>query len=113
MTLTWKASRGNKVSGYCLYRSANEGVAKNKPNTPFSCTGCEQINSIPVVPIGCVDDQVVDDSTYFYVAVAVDASQELSPASNEVRADIRKPFSTPPQASPYNLCRESGARHSK
>lgn len=113
VTLTWKASRGNNVVGYCLYRSPNEGVAKNKSNTPFSCAGCEQINSVPVVATGCVDDHVPDGSTYFYVATAFDGHQGLSPASNEVRADIREPFSSLPQASRYDLCRESGTPHSK
>ena len=111
--LTWKASRANNVVGYCLYRSVRPGVATSKPNTSFRCAGCEQINSTPVVPTGCVDNRVPDDSTYFYVATAFDGRQLLSVASNEVRAEIPGPPGSPPQSSPYDLCQGSPAPQSK
>ena len=111
--LTWKASRGNNVVGYCLFRSARPGVATSKPNTSFRCAGCEQINSIPVVPTGCVDNRVPDDSTYFYVATAFDGKQLLSSASNEVRAKVPGSPAPPSQTSPYDLCQGSPAPESK
>jgi hypothetical protein len=83
-------------------------VANNKANTAFSCVGCEQINAIPVVSTGCVDDLVKDDSSYYYVATAFDPNTGLSPASNEVRADIPSgPPTTASKASSYALCRDT------
>lgn len=114
VTLTWNPSLGENIAGYCLYRGTKKHVAKNKqPKTPFICTGCEQINVVPVVSTGCVDDLVKDGATYYYVATALDAHQVLSPASNEVRAEIRGPASSHSQATPHDLCRGSGAPHSK
>jgi hypothetical protein len=107
VTLTWNASRGKDVVGYCLYRDTEKKVAKNKPNAEFTCAGCEQVNSIPVAPTGCVDDVVPDNSTYFYVATALNRDKRLSSASNEARADIPAASSSAtPQASPYGRCRE-------
>jgi hypothetical protein len=114
VTLTWNARPGGNIEGYCLYRGTKKHVAKNKkPKTPFTCAGCEQINVIPVVSTGCVDDLVKDGSTYYYVATALDAHQGLSPASNEVRAEIRGPASSHSDASPYGLCRGPEAPQSK
>jgi len=108
VTLTWKASRGSKVVGYCLYRSTRKEVATNKPNTEFRCAGCEQINVIPVPSTGCVDDLVKDDSSYYYVATALDPNRGLSSASNEVRADIPSgPPTIASKASSYALCRNT------
>lgn len=114
VTLTWNASPGGNIEGYCLYRGPKKHVEKNKkPETPFTCAGCEQINVIPVVPTGCVDDLVKDGATYYYVATALDDHQVLSPASNEVRAEIRGPASSHSHASPYGLCRGPEAPQSK
>jgi len=108
VTLTWKASRGSNIVGYCLYRSTHKKVATNKPNTEFSCAGCEQVNVIPVASTGCVDDLVRDDSSYYYVATALDPNKGLSSASNEVRADIPSgPPNTASKASSYALCRDT------
>src|ERR1700688_2056371 len=51
--LTWNASvpslqPGGNAVGYCLYRSATKNVADKKATGEFRCTGCEQINFIPV-----------------------------------------------------------------
>ena len=114
VTLTWNASPGGNIEGYCLYRGPKKHVAKNrKPETPFTCAGCEQINVIPVVPTGCVDDLVKDGATYYYVATALDGHQVLSPASNEVSAEIRGPASSHSHASAYGLCRGPEASQSK
>lgn len=108
VTLTWKASRGNNVVGYCLYRSTQKKVATNKPNTEFSCAGCEQVNVIPVPSTGCVDSLVKDDSSYYYVATAFDPNRGLSSASNEVRADIPSGSAAiASKASTYPLCRDT------
>ena len=110
VTLTWKASPGKNVVGYCLYRSTQKNLAKNKPNTPFNCVGCEQINTVPVKSTACVDDAVPDKSTYFYVATAIDDQKKLSPASNEARADIGDGSPRPsPQQSTYTLCRDASS----
>jgi fibronectin type 3 domain-containing protein len=106
--LTWKASPGKNIVGYCLYRSTQKDVAKNKPNTPFHCVDCEQINAFPVKSTACVDVDVPDNSTYFYIATAIDSHEVLSPASNEARADIRDGFSrSSSPAISSDLCREA------
>jgi hypothetical protein len=107
--LSWTASRGEDVAGYCLYRSSGPNVA-NDAKKEFRCTGCEQINSDPVLRTGCVDNLVHDGFTYFYVATAMDHGGTLSIASNETRADVPEtPTLKPGNMNPsfYPSCQDS------
>jgi hypothetical protein len=106
--LSWNASApgpgpDGKVVGYCLYRSQTQRAAKQKP----TCSACEQINLTPVVGTGCVDDLVLDSSTYYYVVTAINAKGNISTSSNETTAPIppgnKAPGSVP--VSSYPRCR--------
>jgi hypothetical protein len=89
VVFTWNASvpstrpEDNAV-GYCLYRSKTKNAAKANAN----CSGCEQINSIPVSGRGCVDDLVEDGSSYYYVVTAISVSGKTSSSSNEISVVI-------------------------
>lgn len=110
VTLTWNASvRTNNPEsdayGYCLYRTPAEGRSQIK--TKPDCPKCEQVNRIPVLSTGCVDDLVTDNAHYIYVVAAINASgSKLSVSSNEVPVYIPKTQSakpSPPSSLP--LCR--------
>lgn len=105
-------SQDNSV-GYCLYRSKTKKAAKKNSGCKdcktidFNCSNCEQINSIPVVGIGCVDDIVEDGAVYSYVVTAISRKGVLSSPSNRASAEIpvsnQSVGSNP--ASSYPLCR--------
>jgi hypothetical protein len=106
--LTWNASvpgpgPNGKAVGYCLYRSQKQGAAKQNP----ICSACEQINPKPVVGIGCVDDLVLENATYYYVVTAINANKKISASSNETLAPIPlgKQSANPMPANSYPLCR--------
>jgi hypothetical protein len=110
VTLTWNASAhtNNPESdayGYCLYRSQAEGRSQIK--TKPDCPKCEQVNRVPVLSTGCVDDLVMDNAHYYYVVAAINASgSELSVSSNEAPVYIPKTQSVKPlQPSSLPLCR--------
>ena len=110
VTLTWNASLPTsdpvrKTVGYCLYRSTTQGAAKQNPR----CPNCEQINKLPIIGTGCVDDLVKDGTTYFYVATAINAGGILSTSSNETPAPIpaTQQAASPVTVAPYPLCRAS------
>ena len=115
VTLAWNASvnssqPGKDVAGYCLYRSTKPLAAKKNPR----CSQCEQVNVTPIASLSCMDDLVKDNTTYYYVAAAINRSGMISPASNEIVAVIPpgsqsravSPVS-PPQVPP--LCRATSA----
>jgi hypothetical protein len=111
--LSWNASvpsvrRKEDAVGYCFYRSRKKNVANKNAKREFTCTGCEQINFIPITRTGCVDDLVQDGAAYYYVATAINHDGKLSTASNEAHADIPPgPQSINPGAGgSYSLCRE-------
>lgn len=106
--LTWNASvpapgPDGKAVGYCLYRSQTQGAAKQNP----ICDVCEQINPTPVVGTGCVDNLVLDNTTYYYVVTAINANKRISDSSNETPAPIPPGTQSakPAPASPYPFCR--------
>jgi hypothetical protein len=108
VTLTWNASvpapgPGGKAVGYCLYRSQKQNAAKQNP----TCSVCEQINLTPVVNTGCVDDLVLDSTTYYYVVTAINADKRISSSSNETPAAIppSNQISKPVPTSSYSRCR--------
>jgi hypothetical protein len=111
--LSWKASvpsihQEDSAVGYCLYRSTTKNVADKNATKEFRCSGCEQINFIPVASTGCIDNLVQDATTYYYVATAISRGETLSTASNETSAEIPPgPQSINPSiVSSYSLCRE-------
>lgn len=105
-------SQDNSI-GYCLYRSKTKKAAKKNPGCndckaiDSNCSNCEQINSIPVVAIACVDDLVEDGAVYSYVVTAINRKGILSSPSNRASAEIpvsnQSVGSTP--VSSYPLCR--------
>jgi hypothetical protein len=105
--LSWKASatgpdHDSQLVGYCLYRSTKQNAAKQNP----TCSGCEQVNPIPVVGTGCVDDLVADGTTYYYVVTAINEKKKISSSSNETSAQI--PLNKTADGAPgssYPLCR--------
>ena len=109
VTLSWiaapsSAHRGGDVAGYCLYRSKIQYVAKQDP----LCAECEQVNSIPVKGVSCVDEVVDASTTYYYVVTAINREQNISSTSNEAKAPI--PTADHPSSSasgsPPPSCRE-------
>jgi hypothetical protein len=110
--LTWNASvpapgPDGKAVGYCLYRSQRPNAAKQNP----ICSDCEQINATPIVGTGCVDDLVLDNTTYFYVVTAINASKRISSSSNETPAPIPpgSQAAKPGSATSYPFCRGSAS----
>ena len=107
--LTWNASTssgqpGSSTTGYCLYRSQKEGNAKKFPK----CPDCEQVNLRPVRSARCVDDLVKDQTTYYYVAIAINSGNGISSPTNEAIAQIpvaEQKKAAPPDAASYPACR--------
>jgi hypothetical protein len=107
--LTWNASTssgqpGAGTIGYCLYRSQKQGNAKKFPQ----CPDCEQVNLRPVLNARCVDDLVKDQTTYYYVAIAINSSNGISSTTNEAIAKIPvagQQNAAPPDAASYPACR--------
>jgi hypothetical protein len=107
--LTWNASLSASGSntnalGYCLYRTQTAGKAKDCP-TKYS--KCEQVNAAPVRGTRCVDELVKDNTSYYYVAIAI-TSSGTSTTSEEAIAEVpaagaRNP--PPPSADSYPACR--------
>jgi hypothetical protein len=107
--LKWNASTSasgsnSKELGYCLYRTQKPGRAKDCPkNYPK----CEQVNVVPVSGTRCVDELVKDNSTYYYVAIAI-TSTDTSTTSEEAIAEVPaagKQNPPPPGADSYPSCR--------
>src|SRR5215469_1694190 len=107
--LKWDASASAsgpdpKELGYCLYRTQRPGRAKDCPK---KYAECEQVNVVPVSGTRCVDELVKDNSTYYYVAIAI-TSTDTSSTSEEAIADVPAAgkLSPPPlDASFYPACR--------
>lgn len=107
--LTWNASTssgqpGASTIGYCLYRSQKKGNAGKFPK----CPDCEQVNLRPTLVARCVDDLVKDETTYYYVAIAINSGNAISSATNEATAKIPvagQQNAAPPDAASYPACR--------
>jgi Abnormal spindle-like microcephaly-assoc'd, ASPM-SPD-2-Hydin len=74
--LSWNASTSVNVIGYNVYRSKTSGGHYRK------------INSVLIASTVYTDTSVVDGYTYYYVATAVNSSDQESAYSNEARAII-------------------------
>jgi len=107
--LKWHASTSASGSdpkelGYCLYRTQKPGRAKDCPK---KYPKCEQVNVVPVSGTHCVDELVKDNSTYYYVAIAI-TSTGTSTTSEEAIAEVPaagKQNPPPPGAGSYPACR--------
>ena len=115
VTLTWNASvpRPNvndEDIGYCLYRSKDHPVQKEKRKTAkvakkHPCQECEGVNTFPIRQTSCIDNVVKDDVLYYYVAIATNKNG-LSEFSNQARAKIpAKAAGMPLPSGSYRLCR--------
>jgi hypothetical protein len=93
-----------------LYRSTKPLAAKKNPR----CSQCEQVNVTPIASVSCMDDLVKDNTTYYYVAAAINRSGMISPASNEIIAVIppgsqSRAISPVPSPQVPPLCRATSA----
>jgi hypothetical protein len=112
VVLSWNANPPSpdpaiKAVGYCLYRSKTPLAAKQNPR----CANCEQINSMPIIGTGCVDNIVEDGAAYYYVVTAINAAGKISSSSNETPAPIpnTKAAAGSVPASSYPSCRATTA----
>ena len=76
VTLNWKASSSQNITGYNIYR----GTVSGGPYT--------KINSALDPNTNYIDSTVVDGQTYYYVTTAVNSSDEESTYSNQAQAVI-------------------------
>jgi hypothetical protein len=70
--------------GYCLHPSKKKKAAKKNA----ACNDCEQIDSIPVIGTGCVDDLVEEGHCYYYLVKAISSKGKISSSSNETPVAI-------------------------
>jgi len=96
VTLTWNPSltpNHSKEVRYCLYRSRGR-VKRIKGELTVDkapCTNCELVTEIPVPATKFTDLKVDNESSYCYVAVAIeDGGKKFSEFSNQAEADIPK-----------------------
>lgn len=79
VSLSWNVSTSQNVIGYNIYRGIKSGG-------PYS-----KINSVLIASTVYTDTSVVDGQTYFYVATAVNSSNQESVYSNQAQAKIPPP----------------------
>jgi hypothetical protein len=79
VTLSWTASISPNITGYNIYRSVTSGGPYTK------------LNSSLIAATTYLDTAVQAGQTYYYVATAVDASNNESPNSTEVQGTIPTP----------------------
>ena len=103
--LTWNPSNSSsglndQSVGYCLYRSGDSITAHDLDH----CLNCGRVNRRPITGTGCLDIQVRDGATYYYVAGATRFGSRVIQLSNMTTAFI--PSTTPSKQpeSGYPLC---------
>ncbi len=89
VVLTWNSSSSSSALndqpiGYCLYRSANRITAQDLDH----CLNCRRVNSRPIIGTACVDTEVKDGGTYYYVAGATRFGNRVIRFSNATIAAI-------------------------
>jgi hypothetical protein len=95
VTLTWNRSvtPNNKEVRYCLYRSRGR-VQRIKGELTVDkppCSNCELVTATPVPATNATDVQIDNESSYCYVAVAIeDGGNKFSEFSNQAQADVPK-----------------------
>jgi hypothetical protein len=117
VVLVWQASTSalsDKTQvGYCLYRRKGKPIDTRtvvpKPEAKIvPCKNCEQVNRVPIVDVGCVDEIVPNRTKYYYAAATIDARGDVSTLSPQAFADIPGP-NVPRKSRPvsaYRSCRE-------
>ena len=96
VTLTWSPSvrpGHSKEIRYCLYRSRGrvERIKGELTVDKAPCSNCELVTATPVPATKARDIQVNNQSSYCYVAVAIeDGGNKFSEFSNQAEADIPK-----------------------
>ncbi|UYM04017.1 choice-of-anchor D domain-containing protein [Solicola gregarius] len=96
--LAWDASADSDVTGYRVYRGDTADVATGVGATPIS-------GDTPLATLAYTDTDVDNDSTYFYVVVAVDGHGNVSAASDAASAT---PSDTTPPGAPTGLVATPG-----
>ena len=107
--LSWDASSSSIGSvgahiAYCLYRSQKKGAAK----ISATCPDCEQVTVDPIRSTRCVDNVVRDQTTYYYVAVAITSMGRTSSPTQEAIAKVPvagRTNAAPADATAYPACR--------
>jgi len=96
VTLMWNPSvtpNHSREVRYCLYRSRGP-VKRIKGELTVDkapCSNCELVTTTPVAVTNTTDLQVDNESSYCYVAVAIEAGgSKFSEFSNQAEADIPK-----------------------
>ena len=92
VALQWNASSTPSVT-YNIYRGTSSGVYTL------------QINPSPIVCCSFTDSQVVNGTTYYYIAKSFDGTQESTSGSNEAIAVIPTTTPCPPRGGGKN-CRK-------
>jgi len=117
VTLTWNPSatpNHSKEVRYCLYRSRSrvQRITGELTVDKAPCSNCELVTPIPVPVTNVTDLQVDNESSYCYVAVAIeDGGNKFSEFSNQAEADIPKadePGSNKPSGG--TLCDDNKAK---
>jgi hypothetical protein len=79
VSLSWTASASGNIAGYNVYRSVTSGGPYTALNGSLVTTG------------SFTDSNVTAGQTYYYVATAVDTTNDQSAYSNQVQATIPSP----------------------
>jgi len=90
--------------GYCLYRSNEDIRAKDLKN----CENCERVNRRPIVGSGCIDANVKDGLTYYYVAGSTRIGSAVQELSHKTSAIIPTKPKKRQTSSQYPLCQADG-----
>jgi len=75
VSLTWNANSESDLAGYNIYRSTTSPVSTATP-----------LNGSLLTSPAYTDTSVTNGTTYYYVVTAIDTSNNISTASNEVNA---------------------------
>jgi hypothetical protein len=103
--LTWNPSSSSsglndQSVGYCLYRSGDSITAHDLDD----CLNCGRLNRRPIIGTGCLDTQVKDGATYYYVAGATRFGSRVIQLSNMTTAFIPSTAQSKQPESGYPLC---------
>jgi hypothetical protein len=105
VVLTWNPSSSSsglndQSLGYCLYRSGDSITADDLDH----CLNCGRVNRRPIFGTGCLDTQVKDGATYYYVSGATRFGSRVIRLSNMTTAFIPSTPQSKQPKSGYPLC---------
>jgi hypothetical protein len=103
--LTWNPSTSSsglndQSVGYCVYRSGDAITAHDLDH----CLNCGRVNRRPIIGTGCLDTQVKDGATYYYVAGATTFGSRVIQLSNMTTAFIPSTAQSKQPQSGYPQC---------